>query len=158
MEKIHRSKFYTYFIPFFIVMNITIMILGIFAIGDMVAKNNTFGVVFFSFEIVLFALFLVFGCFVFNRVGAIIYYDSENGVLIRKGCIYGFESTVKVDDIKRVEKVYLYREGTFYVLIDEGHSKYDGLYVDSYFCIECSKESKEFIEKFWDGELESFIY
>ena len=158
MEKIHRSKFYTYFIPFFIVMNITIMIWGIFVICDSAAKNNTFGVVFFSFEIVLFALFLVFGCFVFNRVGAIIYYDSENRVLIRKGCIYGFESTVKVDDIKRVEKVYLYREGTFYVLIDEGHSKYDGLYVDSYFCIECSKESKEFIEKFWDGELESFIY
>ena len=158
MEKIHRSKFYTYFIPFFIVMNITIMIFWIFVICDSAAKNNIPLVMIGSFVVVLFALFLVFGCFVFNRVGAIIYYDSENGVLIRKGYIYGFESTVKVDDIKRVEKVYLYREGTFYVLIDEGHSKYDGLYVDSYFCIECSKESKEFIEKFWDGELESFIY
>ena len=157
MEKIHRSKFATYFIPFLFILAIAIIVMGIFAIGDMVAKNNTFGVVFFSFEIVLFALFLVFGCFVFNRLGAIIYYDSENRVLIRRGCIYGFESTIKVDDIKKVEKVTIYKEGTFYVLIDEGHSKYDGLYLDSYFCIECSKESKEFIEKFWDGELESFI-
>ena len=158
MEKIHRSKFATHFITFLFILAIAIIVIGIFAIGDMAKKDNTFMVVSFSFAVVVFLAFLALGCFVFNRLGAIIYYDSENRVLIRKGCICGFESRINVDDIKSVEKVTFPREDTFYILIDDKHSKRDGLYTDSYFSITCSKESKEFIEKFWDGELESFIY
>ena len=91
-----------------------------------------------------------------NREGCIITYDKDKQTLTRRGYLYGFKSTIEIKDIQRVAKVYLYKQGNYYILIDNNHSKYDGIYKSSYFGFVCSKESKEFIEQFWNEPLEKF--
>lgn len=91
-------------------------------------------------------------------MGSIIIYDKENKVLLRKGCLFGYKSTIKISDISKVVKVTLPRDNTYYVLIDNIHSKYEGGSNKSFYSITCSKESKEFIEQFWMGPLEKFYW
>ena len=156
MNKIHRSKFSSYFSIFIIVFQFVFSVINIKLIIDMIKENNNLGTIIFIVEFIIFTTFFIFSYFYLNRIGAIIIYDDKKNILIRKGYFFGYKSTIKVDDIIKIKKVTLPKDNSYYVLIDNKHYKYEGGSKNSYFSITCSKESKEFIEQFWKEPLEKF--
>lgn len=156
MKKIHRSKFASSFLIFTFIVHIAFTFIFIKVVFDMIEANNNAAIIALSIEFILLTAFFIVSYIFFNKVGAIIIYDKDNNVLIRKGYLFGYKSTIKISDILKVEKVTLSRDDTYYVLIDNVHSKYEGGSNKSFYSITCSKESKEFIEQFWDEPLERF--
>lgn len=156
MKKIHRSKFASSFLIFIFIFHITLTFIFIKLLFDMIEANNNAGMIAFSIVFILLTAFFIVSYIFLNKFGAIIIYDKDNNVLIRKGYLFGYKSTVKISDISKVVKVTLPSDNTYYVLIDNIHSKYEGGSNKSFYSITCSKESKEFIEQFWDEPLERF--
>ena len=156
MKKIHRSKFASSFLIFTFIVHIPFTFIFIKVVFDMIEANNNAAIIALSIEFILLTAFFIVSYIFFNKVGAIIIYDKDNNVLIRKGYLFGYKSTIKISDISKVVKVTLPKDNTYYVLIDNIHSKYEGDSNKSFYSITCSKESKEFIEQFWDEPLERF--
>ena len=156
MKKIHRSKFASYFIIFIFFSQIAITAIGVVNLINAINEKNLSWLIFSIVMLVVFTIFYILCYFMFNRMGSIIIYDKDNNILIRKGCLFGYKSTIKISDISKVVKVTLPKDNTYYVLIDNIHSKYEGGSNKSFYSITCSKESKEFIEQFWDEPLERF--
>ena len=156
MNKIHTSKFMSYFIIFIFFFQIVFTIIDVVNIINAINENNSNWLIISIVILILFTAYFILCYFVFNRMGAIIFYDKENKVIYRKGFLFGYKDTLKIEDIIDVKKVTLLKDDTYYVLIDNHHSSYKSGSKKSFFRIACSKESKEFIEQFWDKPLDKF--
>ena len=156
MNKIHRSKFASYSIIFIFFWQFAFTAIGVVSLINAINEKNLPWLILSIVALVVITVVSILGYFVFNRMGSIIIYDKENKVLLRKGYLFGYKSAIKISDISKVVKVTFPRDNTYYVLVDNIHSKYEGGSNKSFYSITCSKESKEFIEQFWMGSLEKF--
>ena len=55
----------------------------------MIEANNNAAIIALSIEFILLTVFFIVSYIFFNKVGAIIIYDKDNNVLIRKGYLFG---------------------------------------------------------------------
>ena len=156
MNKIHRSKFASYFIIFIFFSQIAITAIGVVNLINAINEKNLSWLIISIVMLVVFTIVFILCYFMFNRMGSIIIYDKENKVLLRKGCLFGYKDILRIEDIINVKKITYARDNTYYVLIDNNHSSYSGDSKKSFFSVTCSKESKEFIEQFWDKPLDKF--
>ena len=156
MNKIHRSKFASYFIFFIFFIQIASIVVGIVNVVNAIKDGNFSWLIIVIIILVFITTLFLFAYFFFNRMGAVIIYDIDNKTLIRKGYLFGYKDILKIEDIIDVKKATFPKDGTYYVLIDNNHTVYEGGFKKSYFSITCSKESKEFIEQFWDKPLDKF--
>ena len=156
MNKIHSSKFASYFIYLIFFIQIAVTIVCAVNIINAINENNSNRSIISIVILILFTAFFILCYFVFNRLGAIIIYHEENKVLHRKGFLFGYKETLKIEDIIAVKKITFPKDNTYYVLIDNQHTSYESGAKKSFFRIACSKESKEFIEQFWNKPLDKF--
>ena len=150
MSKIYCSKVASFFciLSFFIL--ILSNVLSIYLIFDMIKENNIGGSILFLISQVIMDLIFIFSIIFMNRLGCIIVYDSVNNILIRKGYIFGYKDILKVEEINKVEKATLSRDGEYYILIDNKHLKYEGGTRNSFFRIPYDQEGQTFIKQFFD--------
>ena len=156
VRKIHRSKFASCFCVFVFVIHIVITIVSAINIINAINERNYSLLIIFIMIFVILTVICILNYFLFNRMGAIITFDKENKVLIRKGYLFGYRDILKVEDIIDVKKVTLSKDNTYYILIDNYHTSYEGIFKKSFFSITCNKESKGFIEQFWEKPLDKF--
>ena len=156
MNKIHRSKFASKFIYFIFFVQIAFTAIGIINLLNAINEENILWLIISIVMLVVFTIVFILCYFVFNRMGSIIIYDKENKILLRKGCLFGYKDTLRIEDIIEVKKITYIKDNTYYVLIDNYHTSYNGDSKNSFYSITCSKESKEFIEQFWDKSLDNY--
>ena len=94
MNKIHRSKFASYFIIFIFFSQIAITAIGVVNSINAINEKNLSWLIFSIVMLVVFTIFYILCYFMFNRMGSIIIYDKDNNILIRKGCLFGYKSTI----------------------------------------------------------------
>lgn len=150
MNKIYCSKVASFFAILSLLILILTNILNIYLIFDMLKENNIGGSILFLISQLVIDLIFVFSILFMNRLGCVIIYDKINNVLIRKGYIFGYKDILKVEEIIRVEKATLSRDGEYYILIDNKHFKYDGGSQNSFFRIPYDQDGKTFIKQFFD--------
>ena len=79
----------------------------------------------------------------------------HDGVLDRRGYLFGFKKTISISAIKEIKKVTLMRDGTYFVLIDGVSNYEDRLRRNSAIFIPCNDEGVKFIRQFFSGPLPS---
>lgn len=88
-----------------------------------------------------------------NRSCNVVY--LHDGVLDRRGYLFGFKKTVSISAIKEIKKVTLMRDGTYFVLVDGVSNYEDRLRRNSAIFIPCNDEGVKFIRQFFSGPLPS---
>lgn len=150
-NKVYSSRFVIYLSLF----AISVLLIVLFACVYQAFIHPAKIFVYISIVIGL-LLWLIFFCFLLNRLGYRIIYDNKSRTLYRKGFIYGYFHNVDIDDIKEIISVPYPKEKTYYVIVDSAHSIFDGAYKESYFRIEKTNKNKEFIEQFWDKPIKEY--
>ena len=84
-----------------------------------------------------------------NRLACIVTYDADKNMLYRRGFFGGYRYQLKVEDIEEVVATSIYREGTFYILIDSYNNSYNGLSKKSFIKLPRNKKNFELIKQFW---------
>ena len=79
----------------------------------------------------------------------------HDGVLDRRGYLFGFKKTISISAIKEIKKVTLMRDGTYFVLVDGVSNYEDRLRRNSAIFIPCNDEGVKFIRQFFSGPLPS---
>lgn len=136
----------------FLFLGLSLISLGLVVSGD--AQEIGAGLLLFG---VVFGL----GCFLLwflNRAACVVW--IEDGMIKRKGLIYGFHKECSVRAIQTVQIKYVHREvgfGTFVYLVDDRtqpYNKYFRIRRDSYICFRKNKKNLAFLRTFWSGEIE----
>ena len=129
-------------------------ILLLCSLGFMLSNMNQNNIVIVSVILITsYASIIAFFIIALNREGCTITYDRDKNMLYRKGYIHGYESQISVEEITEIIIVQLPKEKSYYVFVDPSHTKYFGFYKKSFFKIERTKKHQEFIEQFWDKEI-----
>lgn len=150
-NKVYSSRFVIYLSLF----TISVLLIVLFACVYQVFIHPAKIFVYISIVIAL-LLWLIFFCFILNRLGYRITYDNKSRTLYRKGFIYGYFHKVEIDDIKAIISVPYPKERTYYVIIDSNQSIFDGAYKKSYLRMEKTNKNKKFIEQFWDKPIKEY--
>ena len=79
----------------------------------------------------------------------------HDGVLDRRGYLFGFKKTVSINAIKEIKKVTLMRDGEYFVLIDGVSNYEDRMRRNSAIFIPCNDEGVKFIRQFFSDPLPS---
>ena len=93
-----------------------------------------------------------------NRAACIVW--LEDGMVKRKGLIWGFYKECSIRSIQTVKIKYVHREvgfGTFIYLVDDRtqpYKKFFRIRNDSYICFRKNKKNLEFLHTFWLGSVE----
>lgn len=87
-----------------------------------------------------------------NRAACVIWF--ENGIIKRKGLLWGFYKECSVDSIQRVVVRCAWREGDFIYLVDDSGNHFDRARKNSYICFYKTKETLDFVRTFWSGAIE----
>lgn len=87
-----------------------------------------------------------------NRAACVIWF--ENGIIKRKGLLWGFYKECAVNSIQRVVVRYAWREGDFIYLVDDHGHHFDRTRKNSYICFYKTKETLAFVRTFWSGPIE----
>ena len=82
----------------------------------------------------------------------------HDGVLDRRGYLFGFKKTISISAIKEIKKVTLMRDGTYFVLVDGVSNYEDRSRRNSAIFIPCNDEGVKFIRQFFSGPLPSIYY
>ena len=88
-----------------------------------------------------------------NKSCNVVYF--HDGVLDRRGYLFGFKKTISISAIKEIKKVTLMRDGTYFVLVDGVSNYEDRLRRNSAIFIPCNDEGVKFIRQFFSGPLPS---
>ena len=126
---------------------------------------SLFGIVFGKLEEIWFWLLFFGSCFgllcfsvwSLNRAACIVW--IEDGMIKRKGLIYGFYKECSVRTIQTVKIKYAHKDagfGTFIYLIDDRtqpYKKFLRLRKDSYICFRKNKKNLAFLRTFWSGAI-----
>ncbi len=79
MKKIHRSKFHPYSIFFVFILQIFFSIVSVSVLLNMINEKNTFGIVFFSLELLLFTLlFIVSSAVIYSKQSIFSHFGSNS--------------------------------------------------------------------------------
>ena len=154
MSKIYSSKFIIGACIFiFIVLTIITGVLLPLTITSILEKNyaNLLAI------IIVFCLcivpFTVLGFICLNRDGCKIYYDDTTKTIYREGFICGYKRELKVSDIKEVTVIEIMRDDSYYVLVDDAHSKFTGYSKKAYLKFPKTDTNKKFLRQFWDKPI-----
>lgn len=147
-NKVYSSRFIVYLSLFAIGMLFVILFISICQISLHPTKTSTFIPI-----IIILLLWLLFFCFILNRLGYIVIYNNKSRVLYKKGFIYGHFHEIEIDNIKDIIVVPFPKEGTYYVIIDSNNSIFDATHRKSFIRLEKTKDNQEFIEQFWDKPI-----
>ena len=154
MSKIYPSKFIIGSCIFsFIVLTIITLVLLPLAITSILEKNYTnLWAIIMAF--CLFVVpFTVLGFIGLNLDGCKIYYDDTTKTIYREGFICGYKRELKVSDIKEVTVIEIIKDGTYYVLVDDAHSKFTGFSKEAYLKFSKTDTNKKFLRQFWDKPI-----
>lgn len=113
--------------------------------------DNKVAQTFMIIIVVIFMLIFISVCFFTNRSANFIYYYDNK--LERRGFLFGFKKTIAVSNIKRISKVTLHLDNTYYLLVDGVSNEIERIKDDSAIFIPYTKEGKNFIKQFWEGEI-----
>lgn len=111
--------------------------------------------------LLLFGALFGLGCFLFwflNRAACVVW--VEDGMIKRRGLIYGFHKENSVRTIQSVKIKYVHLEvgfGAFVYLVDDRtqpYKKFFRIRKDSYICFRKNKKNLAFLRTFWSGEIE----
>ena len=108
--------------------------------------------------LLLFGVLFGLGCFLLwflNRAACAVW--IEDGMIKRRGLIYGFRKECSVRAIQTVKTEWVYRAGTFIFLVDDHTPSYKKFFPtrkDSYICFRKNKKNLAFLHTFWSGEVE----
>lgn len=150
-NKVYSSRFIVYLSLFAIGVFFIILFVTVYQISLNPTKTSVYIPTIF-----ILLLYLLFFCFLLNRLGYRITYDNKSRTLYRKGFIYGYFHKIEIDDIKEIISVPYPKERTYYVIIDSNQSIFDGGYKKSYLRMEKTNKNKKFIEQFWDKPIKEY--
>ncbi|MBQ9801962.1 MAG: hypothetical protein IJW51_02685 [Clostridia bacterium] len=111
--------------------------------------------------LLLFCVLFGSGCFLLwflNRAACVVL--IEDGMIKRKGLIYGFYKECSVRALQTVQIKYVHREvgfGTFIYLVDDRtqpYKKFFRIRKDSYICFRKNKKNIALLRTFWSGTVE----
>lgn len=150
-NKVYSSRFIVYLSLFAISLFFVILPIPIYNILINPSKISVYmPIIFISL------LFLLFFCFLLNRLGYRIIYDNRRRIICKKGFIYGFFYEVEIDNIKDIIVVPFPKEGPYYVIFASNNSTFDAIYKKSFIRMEKTKKNREFIEQFWDKPIKEY--
>ncbi len=154
MKKIisSRSALVLYSFSIILIWGLSLIPLGLVVFG----KPQEIGI-----GLLLFGVLFGLGCFLLwflNRAACVVW--IEDGMIKRKGLIYGFRKECSVRAIQTVQIKYVHREvgfGTFIYLVDDRtqpYKKFFRIRKDSYICFRKNKKNLTFLRTFWLGKVE----
>ncbi len=95
---------------------------------------------------------LLISCFfVANRASNFVYFHDL--VLERRGFFFGFKKTISISSIQGINKITLFRDGTFYVIDDGTSNCQERLQKKSAIFIPYTEKGVEFINMFYSGTI-----
>jgi hypothetical protein len=113
--------------------------------------------VFVILSIVVGAIFLtvlLLGIKMFCNV--VVIYEER---IVVKG-LFGTLNECKIENIKAVYKKEFWKEGVFYILIDDRKPKNINIFTrkDSYVRFECTNKAERILNEFWHGDVKTLNY
>ncbi len=99
-------------------------------------------------------LLLVFIIIFINRLCNIVSFDDT--MVKRRGIFFGFKKEIPISSIQEIKIVSLYRDGTFYVLLDGKSSTEDRIRKNSAVFVPYSEKGESFIKLFYNGFVPPF--
>ena len=154
MKKIISSKSALVACIYAIITFFGFTMIALFVMIATQGEEKTIGIMIFLFCLSM----LVFLLFYVNRSACVIF--VEDGVVKRKGLVFGFYKECPVHSIRRVKIQYSRHEvgfGTFVYLVDDNKEEFKRflrLRKDSYICFRKTKKNMEFLNTFWSGRIE----
>ena len=155
MKKVYSNKFMVYFLSFGVFLFSIFSIICVFSLisNIMYGKKNV--IIVYSILLFEFICFLSLFLFSLNRFGCKIIYNANEGIIIRKGFICGYEYQLKIHDITEIIIASVPWETTYYVFIDSINTKYDSGSKKSFIRIEKNENNLKFIKQFWDKPIKN---
>lgn len=88
-----------------------------------------------------------------NRTAPIVW--VENGILKRRGLLYGFYKECPIKDIQTVKERYVRHDGDYIYIINNSTHQFNQLRKDSYICFRKTKKNLQFLNTFWHGNIQN---
>lgn len=88
-----------------------------------------------------------------NRECGKMWYDTESKEICREGYIKGFKHTVKLENIKDIIIIPIYRAGLYFQLVEEENENYCKTSKKYPIRLPLNDKSIEFIKVFWDKPI-----
>ena len=129
--------------------------ISVFLFIDSITNVQTNVTIVYLIMVIEFTFFVSLFFFILNRFGCKILYNANEGVIIRKGFICGYEYQLKIEDIKEVIIATFPKETTYYVIVDLYNTKYDGGSKKSFIRIEKNENNLKFIKQFWEKPIKN---
>ena len=154
MSKIYSSKSVVGFCFFAFIVNFILHCLAIgFLVVSIIEGNLSNAVILIVAFIIVFWPLLALTFYSLNREGCKIYYDDTTKTIYREGFICGYKRELKVSDIKEVTVIEIMRDDSYYVLVDDAHSKFTGFSKEAYLKFSKTDTNKKFLRQFWDKPI-----
>ena len=154
MSKIYSSKSVVGFCFFAFIVNFIAhcMVIGFSVVSIIEGKPLNAVIVIIGLVIIMWPL-LALTFYSLNRDGCKIYYDDTTKTIYREGFICGYKRELKVSDIKEVTVIEIMRDDSYYVLVDDAHSKFTGFSKEAYLKFSKTDTNKKFLRQFWDKPI-----
>lgn len=130
------------------------MILSIFIVALTFSSEDIVASIVLSIIIFSFSISMLISClFVMNRECGKMWYDTESKEICREGYIKGFRHTVKLENIKDIIIIYVYRAGHYFQLVEEENENYGKTSKKYHILLPLTDKNIEFIKVFWDKPI-----
>lgn len=152
-HKAHTSKIFIGLMIFWLIL--TLFYVGgctYFCVTAIIADDVTKAFL-WIFMLTCFLVISFLICIGTNRTCCIIEYNEETREINRKGRFRGFEHNVKVENIKDVLLVYIYRSGFYIEIIEKENENYNKISKKHPIRLELNKQNAKFVRLFWDKPI-----
>lgn len=153
MKKVYSNRVIIHFSIFGIVFFSIAAIISVFLFIDSITNVQTNVIIVYLILVIEFTFFVSLFFFILNRFGCKILYNANEGVIIRKGFICGYEYQLKIEDIVEIIITSVHWETTYYVFIDSINTKYNSGSKKSFIRIEKNENNLKFIKQFWEKPI-----
>ncbi len=133
---------------------IFLMILSIFIVALTFSSEDIVASIVLSIIIFSFSISMLISClFVMNRECGKMWYDTKSKEICREGYIKFFKHTVKLENIKDIIIIPIYRAGLYFQLVEEENENYCKTSKKYPIRLPLNDKSIEFIKVFWDKPI-----
>ena len=153
MKKVYSNRLLIYFSFLSIIFFSIVDFISVFLFIDSIANVQTNVIIVYLILVIEFTFFVSLFFFILNRFGCKILYNANEGVIIRKGFICGYEYQLKIEDIMQIIIASAPWETTYYVFIDSINTKYNSDSKKSFIRIEKNENNLKFIKQFWEKPI-----
>ncbi len=137
-----------------IVFFIFLIILSVFIVASTFSSEDIVASIVLSFILFSFSISMLICCFVImNRECSKMWYDTGSKEICREGHIKGFEHTVKLENIKDIIIIPIYRAGLYFQFVEEENENYSKMSKKYPIRLQLTDKSIEFIKAFWDKPI-----